>query len=127
MNAPRQVRVVIADDDALIRDALRAVLNAEPDLEVVAAAGDTAEAIALVEQREPDVAVLDLRMAGGGGVAAAREIRRRVPAVRLVALSAYSDTASQEAMALTGVDAYLVKGVPNTHIVSTVRRLAAPS
>lgn len=119
---PDVIRVVIADDDALIRDVLRDVLDAESDIEVVAAGCNVDEAIELVEQHQPDVAVLDVRMPGGRGTTAALAITRRFPHVRLIALSAYAESPTQESMTAAGVSAYLVKGVPNTHIVSAVRQ-----
>lgn len=93
--------------------------------EVVAVGRDTAQAIEMVEQHRPDVAVLDVRMPGGGGAVAAREIARRTPQVRLVALSAYSDSGTRAAMTAAGAHAHLVKGEPNAQIVSTVRLLCA--
>lgn len=125
MNArPERLTVLIADDDAMIRDVLRDVLEMEPDLEVIASAQDADEAITLAEQHAPVVAVLDLRMPGGGGVRAVEEIRQRSPHTRILAFSAYHDTAAVEAMRQAGVAEYLRKGVPNTEIVDAVRRLA---
>ncbi|NUT51888.1 MAG: response regulator transcription factor [Saccharothrix sp.] len=119
--------MVISDDDPLLRDALRDVLDAEPDLEVVAVARDADEAIALVERHAPAVVVLDLRMPGGGGGRAAREIRVRSPRTGILALSALADPDVFREIRSAGVEEHLVKGVPNDDIVAAVRRLGRPT
>jgi DNA-binding NarL/FixJ family response regulator len=119
------VRVLVADDDPLIRMALSEVLAAEADLDVVAVAKDATEAVDLAEGHTPDVAVLDVRMPGGGGTHAAREIRRRSPRTQLLAFSAYDDSATAEELMRLGVREYLVKGVTNAEIVAAVRRAGA--
>ncbi len=121
--AGARLRVLISDDDPMICDALREVLQAEPDLEVVAVAQHTDEAIALAERHTPAVAVLDVRMAGGGGARAAREIRHCSPDTRIVAFSAYADRAAIDDMRRAGASEYLLKGVANAEIVAAVRRL----
>jgi DNA-binding NarL/FixJ family response regulator len=121
---PERLTVLIADDDLMIREVLREVLEVEADLVVVGSAQDTDEAITLAELHTPMVAVLDVRMPGGGGVRAVEEIRLRSPGTRILAFSAYHDTAAVDAMRQAGVVEYLRKGVPNTEIVDAVRRLA---
>jgi DNA-binding NarL/FixJ family response regulator len=118
-----ELRVLISDDDVMIRDILREVLNEEPDMAVVAVAGDADEAIRLAEHHRPSVAVLDVRMPGGGGARAAREIARCSPGTAILAFSAYADRASMAGLAAAGVTEYLVKGAPNQAIVEAVRRL----
>jgi DNA-binding NarL/FixJ family response regulator len=123
MNRAPRLRVLIADDDSMIREVLAEVLNEEPDIDVVAVARDADEAIRFTERDCPDVAVLDLRMPGGGGARAAREIAARCPATALLAFSAYSDRLAVSELHAIGVAEFLLKGVPNTVLVSTVRRL----
>jgi DNA-binding NarL/FixJ family response regulator len=118
-----EVRVLISDDDEMIRAVLKEVLDEEPDIAVVAVASDADEAIRLAEHHRPAVAVLDVRMPGGGGARAAREIARCSPDTAILAFSAYADRASMAGLAAAGVTEYLVKGVPNTKIVEAVRRL----
>src|SRR3954451_11436669 len=79
-------RVLIADDDPDVRAALRAQLTG--GFEIVAAAADTDEAIALAAEHQPDLAVVDVQMPGGGGLRATREIRAAAPRTAIVALSA---------------------------------------
>ncbi|UOX91262.1 response regulator transcription factor [Amycolatopsis sp. FBCC-B4732] len=121
-----ELRVLISDDDVMIRDVLREVLEEEPDIAVVAVAADADEAIRLAERHRPAVAVLDVRMPGGGGARAAREIARCSPGTAILAFSAYADRASIAGLAAAGVTEYLVKGAPNTAIVEAVRRLGRP-
>ncbi|MET0135696.1 MAG: response regulator transcription factor [Kibdelosporangium sp.] len=117
------IRVLVADDDPMIREALRDVLEAEPDLEVVATAADTDEAIELTELHTPAVLVLDVRMPGGGGTRAAREISPRSPGTRILAFSAYADAGVIHQLRQIGVLDHLLKGVANAEIVAAVRRL----
>lgn len=126
MTADRpMLTVLIADDDPMIRLALSEVLAAEADLLVVAIAEDAEEAVALAAHHTPDVAVLDVRMPGGGGAHAAREIRIRSPRTQLLAFSAYDDTGVANELKRLGVREYLIKGVTNAQIVSAVRRAGA--
>jgi DNA-binding NarL/FixJ family response regulator len=118
------VRVLVCDDEPTIRDALREVLEAEPDLVVVAVAGTADEAIAAAVRHLPDVAVLDVRMPGGG-VHAARGIRQRAPHTGLLVFSAYGDLGARDELAAAGVAEQLLKGVPNADLVAAVRRVAA--
>jgi len=123
MSAIRTVlRVLISDDDPMIREALREVLEAEPDIEVVGAAEDADEAIALAGQYAPAVVVLDVRMPGGGGPRAAREILRHRPDTRILAFSAYDDSGTVAEMMRAGSVEYLLKGASNIEIVAAVRR-----
>jgi DNA-binding NarL/FixJ family response regulator len=123
MNTSR-LRVLISDDDPLIREALRDVLEAESDIAVVAVAKDADEAIAMAERHSPSVAVLDVRMPGGGGPRAAREILQRSPGTRILAFSAYDDVSTVAEMTQAGISEYLMKGAPNVEIIAAVRRVA---
>ncbi|WP_336205373.1 response regulator [Nonomuraea sp. LPB2021202275-12-8] len=120
---PERLTVLIGDDEPLIREVLSEVLAAEPDLDVVATACDADEAIRLAVRHTPTVAILDVRMPGGGAWAA-REIRRLSPTTRVMAFSAYGDSRSVDEMRRVGVQEYLLKGMPNTDIVAAVRRVA---
>jgi DNA-binding NarL/FixJ family response regulator len=117
-------RVLICDDDPMIRDVLREVLQAVPDIEVVALAANPDEAILLAERHAPTVAILDIRMPGGGGTRAARELRARFPELGILAFSAYGDARAVDDMRRAGVSDHLLKGVRNSEIVAAVRRLA---
>ena len=86
-----RIRLMLADDEAPILEAMCELMATDRFIDVVGTARDAGEAIDLAELHEPDVALLDVRMPGGGGSRAAREIRLRSPETRIVALSASTD------------------------------------
>ena len=123
MTTDAGTRVLIADDDANIRDALRELLESEDGLEVVAVATDAVEAIDAAAREHPDVAIIDVKMPGGGGPAASRGILAESPMTRIVALSAYGDRASILEMLRAGAAAYLVKGSMPDEVTQTIQRV----
>jgi PAS domain S-box-containing protein len=118
------VTVLVADDDELVRDALSELLQAESGIELVGVAGDPQAAGRLAAEFKPNVALIDVRMAGGGGPAAAQEITRVSPETRLVALSALEDRGAVIEMLSHGVMGYQVKGAPSEEIVEAILRAA---
>jgi EAL domain-containing protein (putative c-di-GMP-specific phosphodiesterase class I)/DNA-binding NarL/FixJ family response regulator len=118
------VSVLIAEDEATVRRALSDLVGSEEGLELAGLACDADEAMALIEQRRPDVALVDFKMPAGGGPRVAREVTRSFPGTRVVALSAYEDRNSVFQMLRAGAVGYLVKGAPLTEIVDTIRRAA---
>lgn len=122
MSAPDPIRVMIADDEESVLDVLRALMAAESDLEVAGAAKDAEGAIQLASRLQPDVAVLDVRMPGGGGPRAAREILRRSPPTRIIALSAHEEVDSVLEMLRAGALGYVVKGESTDAIVRAIHR-----
>ncbi len=116
------IRVLIAEDEAAVRGALADLVGSAPDMEVVGAAADADEAIAMALDTLPDVALLDVKMPSGGGPRAAKVIRRESPGTRVVALSAYDDRSTVVDMLRAGVAGYVVKGVPGGEIVDAIRR-----
>jgi EAL domain-containing protein (putative c-di-GMP-specific phosphodiesterase class I)/DNA-binding NarL/FixJ family response regulator len=116
------IRILVAEDEAAVRDALSDLIASEHGLELVAEAKDADQAIALAESLRPDVALVDVKMPAGGGQRATREIRARSPITRVIALSAYDDRSTVFEMLRAGAAGYLVKGVSGDEIVETVRR-----
>jgi EAL domain-containing protein (putative c-di-GMP-specific phosphodiesterase class I)/DNA-binding NarL/FixJ family response regulator len=125
VNGTADLRVVIAEDDPEVRGALAELIDGEPGLELVGAAADALEAVELSASARPDVVLLDVSMPGGGGEAAAREIRRRSPRSKLIALSGHNDRGTVLHMLEAGVVGYLVKGGSIDEIVQAIRRAAA--
>lgn len=124
MTSAKRIRVLVAEDDTAVRAALSALIGDEPRLELVAAVGDADEAIAAAERERPDVALLDVRMPGGGGARAARGIKRACPETFILALSAYEDRDTVLEMVEAGVTGYLVKGSTIEKIVGSIERAA---
>lgn len=119
-------RVLIADDDEVVRDALVDLVDGEPGTTVVAAAPDADEAIRLAEEHHPDVAVVDVRMPGGGGPAACRGILRVSPQTKVIALSAFDRPGPRADMAAAGASRYLVKGLVADELLAAIAEVAAP-
>jgi DNA-binding NarL/FixJ family response regulator len=114
-------RILLADDHALVRRGVRLILESEPDLTVVAEAGDGAEAVALARSHEIDLAVLDVAMPRMTGLQAAREISRRPAAPRILLLSMYdSDQYFFEALK-AGACGYVLKSVADRDLVAACR------
>lgn len=119
MNAP--LRLLIADDDPVMRMLLGAVVRADPSIELVAEAEDADQAIELAASTRPDVALLDVEMPGGGGPRAAREILAVRPQVRVFALSAHEDGPARAEMEAAGATGYVVKGSPPADVLRALR------
>jgi signal transduction histidine kinase len=119
---PDDIRVLIAEDEPTVREALGELIDGEVALRLVGAAADAEEAIQLAREHRPDVALLDVKMPAGGGPRAAREIRATCPDTRVVALSAYEDRATVLEMLRAGASGYLVKGTPAVEVVEAIRR-----
>ena len=115
------IRVLVADDQKPLREAICDLVAGEPDMEVSEAAADADEAIALVQRTGADVALIDVRMAGGGAHAAA-EIAAVSPETKVIALSAYDDRGSVLEMLRNGAVGYLVKGAAPDEILEAIRR-----
>ena len=117
-----RILVMLADDDAGLLEALADSVRGAPDLELAGQATNASQAIQLAVETEPDVVLLDVRMPGGGGVTAARELSRRMPNVKIVGLSAHEDKGSALEMIEAGAVGYIVKGSPEGEILDAVRR-----
>ena len=119
------VSILLADDHQVVRQGLRALLEAEPDFRVVGEAADGLEATRLVERLHPDVAVVDLIMPGLGGLEVTRQITTRVPETRVVVLSMHANEAYVLEALRNGAAAYVLKDSSAAELVEAVRAVVA--
>jgi DNA-binding NarL/FixJ family response regulator len=114
-------RILLADDHALVRRGLRLILDGEPDLVVVAEAGDGGEAVELAGRGDIDLAILDIAMPRMTGLQAAREISRRSPGVRMLMLSMYDNEQYFFEALKAGASGYVLKSVADRDLVEACR------
>ncbi len=119
------IRVLLTDDHPIVRDGLSAVLELQPDIEVVGEAGDGPDAVAKARELKPDVVLMDLQLPGFSGAEATRQILAESPQTRVLILTAYdSDEGILEAVR-AGASGYLLKGAPRTELVQAIRVVAS--
>jgi DNA-binding NarL/FixJ family response regulator len=121
MSAPLKTRILLADDHTLVRDGLRMVLESQPDLQVVAEAGDGAEVVRLALEQEIDLAVLDVAMPKMTGLQAARELHARRPAIRVLMLSMHDNEQYFFEALKVGASGYVLKSGANRDLVEACR------
>ena len=114
------VRVLIADDDPIVRGVVAGMIESDPSLELVGQAGDADEAVRLALEHSPHVAVLDWMMPGGGGPQAAQKIRDKRPDTRIVALTSSESGEASMDMLRAGAVSLLVKGASKEEIVGAI-------
>jgi NarL family two-component system response regulator LiaR len=117
------MKVLVVDDDPLVSRSLKVLLTREPDLEVVATAGDGARAIAACERSLPDAVLMDIRMPGMDGIEATRRIKERWPGVRVLILTTFQDDESIHRALQAGADGYLLKSTPTSGMAQRLRAL----
>lgn len=119
------IRILIADDQDLVRGGIRMILESQPDLEVVAEAADGAEAVALALEQRPDVVLMDIHMPGTDGLAATRELGQRAPQVRVLILTTFDDDEYVYRALRDGAAGFLLKTAPPARLVDGVRTVVA--
>jgi DNA-binding NarL/FixJ family response regulator len=116
-----RVRVLIADDHAMVRSGLRALLEEQPDIEVVGEAEDGAVVVECCRKLAPDVIVMDLTMPGRGGIKATEEIHREFPGAKVVVLTMHDDAAYVRMARLAGAAGFVLKKSLATELLSAIR------
>jgi two-component system, NarL family, response regulator DesR len=119
------IRVLLAEDQALVRGALRALLDLEPDLQVVAEVGRGDQVLAAAREHRPDVALLDIEMPGRDGIEAARELAACLPEVRAVVLTTFGRPGFLRRAMEVGAAGFLVKDAPVTELARAIRAVMA--
>lgn len=118
------IRILIADDHEVVRIGLVALLNRQPDFQVVAEASSGEEAVRLARQWRPDVAVLDIRMPGGSGTDACRAIVAELPDTPVVMLTSYADSEALFDAISAGASGYVLKRIGSEELIDAVRTVA---
>jgi two-component system, NarL family, response regulator DesR len=119
------IRLLLADDQALVRGAMAALLDLEPDLTVVAEVGRGDQVVAAVREHAVDVALLDVEMPGLDGVAAARELRRAAPGCRVLMVTTFGRAGYLRQAMAAGARGFIVKDTPARQLADAVRRVHA--
>jgi DNA-binding NarL/FixJ family response regulator len=118
------IRVLLADDHALVREGTRRLLETESDVEVVAEAASGEEAISAAQRLHPDVAIMDIAMPGIGGIEATRAIKGCCPETAILVLSAYDDEPYLIALLEAGAAGFLLKNVHGQELVNAIRAVS---
>jgi DNA-binding NarL/FixJ family response regulator len=118
---PNLIRVILADDHAVVRQGIRQFLESAPDIRVVAEAKDGEEAVGLIQQVQPDVAVLDIQMPKLSGIEVARQIRANRWPVGILILTSYDDDPFISAVLKVGANGYVLKTASPQEIICAVR------
>jgi DNA-binding NarL/FixJ family response regulator len=121
VNKSDQIRVMLVDDHPAFRTGLAALIENEPDLKVVAEAGNGTEALQMFLDHLPDVVLMDLRLPGQGGVETTMAIRKQFPAARVIILTTFDTDEDIYRAIQSGAKSYLLKDTPNVELAATIR------
>ncbi len=116
-----KIKLLLADDHAVLRAGLKTLFNAQPDMEVVAEAADGKEAVHKCRKSAPDIVLMDITMPGLGGLEATQEIKRQNPAIKVLVLTMYEDESYLHQMFRAGADGYLPKKAAATELLAAIR------
>jgi two-component system response regulator NreC len=116
-----KIRLLLADDHTVLRAGLKALFNAQPDMEVVAEASNGEEAVHMSRELSPDVVLMDITMPGISGFEATSEIRKQNPAVKILALTMHENDSYIHQMIRAGADSYVPKKAADTELMAAIR------
>jgi DNA-binding NarL/FixJ family response regulator len=119
------IRVFLVDDHEVVRRGVAALLQVEPDIEVIGEAAGAGQALARIPAARPDVAVLDVRLPDGSGIAVCREIRSAMPEIACLMLTSFSDEQALFDAVMAGASGYVLKQIHGIDLVSAVRTVAS--
>ena len=119
------IRVVVADDQELVREGLALILAAQPDIEVVGEAADGVDAVIMAKAHQPDVILMDIRMPRMDGIEATRRVLAAVPTCRILVLTTFDVDEAVLGALRAGASGFLLKDAPRRSLVAAVRAVAA--
>lgn len=122
MGITDKIKVIIADDHALLREGIRRLLELDPKIEVVTEVGDGQGAINMARRERPDIILMDVNMPGTDGLTATRVIKREMPQIKIIALTIYEDDEVVD-MVKAGVSAYVLKDVAGNELIDTIYKV----
>ena len=125
MNESRSIRVIIADDQELVRAGFAMVIGSQPDMEVVGQASDGAQAVALAESLHPDVVLMDIRMPNMNGVVATQRIKAEFPETKVIVLTTFDDSDYILNAITHGASGYLLKDIGSSALIDAVKNACA--
>lgn len=114
------MKILLCDDQAVIRDGLEMLLTLEKDMQVVGSASDGAEALELAAQKRPDLILMDLKMPGVNGIEATRQLRAKFPEIKILVLTTYDDDEWLFDAIRAGASGYLLKDTPRQKIIEAI-------
>src|SRR5205809_7431774 len=123
--AKERIRILLVDDHEVVRDGVKALINANDDMTVVAEAGTVVEAIAQAERTRPDVVVMDVRLADGSGIEATREIRAKLEKTQVLMLTSFADDEALFASMMAGAAGYVLKQIRGGELIRAIREVGA--
>lgn len=123
----QKIKILFADDHAIVRDGLRSLFKSDPGFQIVGEAADGGEAVRLVEQNRPDVAVLDISMPNVNGIEATGIIKERFPETKVLILTIHESEEYIQELILAGADGYVLKNAEKKEIFDGVRAVASGS
>jgi DNA-binding NarL/FixJ family response regulator len=118
------IRILLADDHALVRQGFRMILSAQPDMEIIGEAGNGREAVEMAEKLQPDLVVMDVTMPELNGIEATRRIATASPRTRVLALSMHKDSVYVREILRSGARGYLLKDSDDSDLIAAVRSVA---
>jgi two-component system, NarL family, response regulator NreC len=120
-----KLRILLADDHETVREGLRMILNAQPDMQVVATAGDGSEALAQCEQVAPDIVIMDISMPGMNGLAATQQLNDRCPGAKVLTLTRHADSSYLQQLMRAGASGYVLKQSRPAELLHAIRSVAS--